>query len=320
MPHRLSVIVVSWNTAELLDTCLASLLESARLLDCEVFVVDNASTDGSAELVARAYPQVRLLRNAENRGFAAANNQALRQATGEYLLLLNADTMVLGDVLSRSTVYLDRHPEVAVMGCRVLNRDRTVQHTCFREPSLLNILLKTTGLFRLGWPRFFCREHMPYWQRDSERDVDVVTGCYMMVRRRALAHVGLLDESFFFCGEETDWCRRFRQAGWCVRFAPVGEIIHYGNASGRRFEHRRDVLLTAGLVRFHRKHGGRCAAAVAWMLLWVFNVTHFLAWWVVGAVRPTPAARARSAHFRRVITGFGEVWPRGDTGCHAGVV
>ena len=306
-----SVIIVSWNTAELLRACLDS-INGSNLEESEVIIVDNGSVDGTADMIRSRQPGCQLICNSVNRGFAAGNNQALGVARGRYALLLNSDTVLLGDVVQKTVQYMDAHPEVGVLGCRVLNPDGTAQQTCFQEPSLLNILLKTTGLFRLPWPRFLSREHMPWWQRDSERDVDVVTGCYMLVRRSALEQVGLLDESFFFCGEETDWCRRFRAAGWKVRFAPVGEIIHYGNASGRKLEFRRDVLLTAGLVRFHHKHGGVWAAAIAWLLLWLFNVTHWIAWRLIAAVTRKPGAEHRAEHFRGVIAGFDTVWRRGS--------
>jgi GT2 family glycosyltransferase len=151
---------------------------------------------------------------------------------------------------------------------------------------------------------------MSDWARDSERDVDVVTGCYMLVRRAAMDEVGLLDERFYFCGEETDWCRRFRKAGWRVRFAPVGEIIHHGNASGRKHSFRRDVMLTAGLVRFHRKHHGLAGAAAAWGLLLVFNASRWGLWGIASLARRGRLEwRTRRDHFWGVLRHWGEVWP-----------
>jgi hypothetical protein len=175
-------------------------------------------------------------------------------------------------------------------------------------PSLLNTLLKVTGLFLLPWPQFLGREHMSRWKRDSERDVDVVTGCYMLVRREAMEKVGLLDESFFFCGEETDWCRRFSDAGWRIRFSPVGEIIHLGNASGKSLSSDRDVLLTAGLISYHRKHSGNLAALSVWILLLVFSLTRFVFW---AATMPITgrAGSQRVAHYGRVLRKFPSTWP-----------
>jgi GT2 family glycosyltransferase len=205
---------------------------------------------------------------------------------------------------------MDLHQDVGIMGCRVLNADHTLQPTCFQFPMLLNLLLKTTGLFRLKWPRFCGREHYAAWQRDTERDVDVVTGCYMMVRREALEQVGLMDESFFFFGEETDWCRRFKDVGWKVRFAPVGEIIHHGGASAKKLNYRRDLLLTEGLVRYHRKHSGVFIASLVWMILAFFNVSRFAFWGILALVTRTEDARSRYHHFASVVAKLKSAWPR----------
>jgi len=316
----LSIIIVNWNTREVTRACLQSVFdhlgEGGANGKAEVFVVDNASSDGSQAMIRECYPRVRLIENADNRGFAAANNQALRLSAGRYVLLLNSDTLVLGDVLSRSVDYFDGHPDVGVMGCRVLNEDRTVQLTCSRYPSLFNFLISAFGLSNLRWPRIFGREHMRDWQRDDEREVDVVSGCYLLVRRAAMEQVGLLDETFFFCGEETDWCRRFQNAGWKLKFAPVGEIVHLGNVSGRKRGHRRDIMLSEGLVRFMWKHGawgkgGRFSAALAWAMLWWFNFSHCLAWGLIALVTRDAAARERSAHFWGVTREFAAAWPKG---------
>jgi len=310
----LSIVIVSWNTLDITRACLVSIYEHLDGFELEVIVVDNNSEDGSQKMISDEFPQVKLIANDDNRGFATANNQAIREATGRYLLLLNSDTEILGDVLPASVLYMDSHERVGVMGCRVLNPDRTMQDTCFMLPSLLNIALLTSGLAQLSRPRFFGRERMRWWQRDCVRDVDVVTGCYMLVRRSALDEVGLLDESFFFYGEETDWCRRFKATEWIVRFAPVGEIIHIGNASGRKYSHKRDVLLTAGLVRYHRKHNGVPGAAMVWLMLFGFNVSRWLGWTLMRPVLRSEKADARSVHFRRVVRDFGQVWPKGSAG------
>lgn len=303
-----SIVIVNWNTSVLLRNCLMSLKGSVTD-GGELVVVDNASSDSSVEMVRREFPEVILLENTENHGFASANNQGMRVARQEYVLLLNSDTEVSGDAIRRCVEYVEEHPDVGVLGCRVVNPDGSMQSTCFMEPSLLNICLKVTGLFKLPWPRWFGREHMQHWKRDSERDVDVVTGCFMMVRREAIDQVGMMDESFFFCGEETDWCRRFREAGWVVRFAPVGEIMHVGNASGRHFNHTRDVMLTNGIVRFHLKHHGRMSAMAAWTLLWLFNASRSAVWSVVSVFARSEKATLRRRHFRSVVRDFRAAWP-----------
>lgn len=307
---EISIVIVNWNTKELLERCLESVLSNLGVLDAEIIVVDNASSDGSVAMVRRLFPTVRIIENGVNQGFARANNQAIRVSVGQFVLLLNSDTIILRDVLSRSVQYMQDHPNVGVFGCRVLNPDGTMQATCFGFPSLGSLLWKVTGLFRLKWPRFLGREHMNHWLRDSERDVDVVTGCYFLVRRSAMDEVGLLDEDFFFCGEETDWCKRFKEANWRNRFAPVGEIIHIGNASGRKQGFRRDVLLSQGLIRYYRKHGGLIVSVVAWFLIVMFILFRVVAWGVVSVVVPKIECRERFQHFFNLLLGCKQIWPK----------
>lgn len=305
---RLSILIINWNTLEVTRNCLLSVREHLGSCDAEIILVDNDSADGSADMVAAEFPEVQLIRNDENVGFAAANNQAMEVAKGEYFLLLNSDTLVLDDVLQQSVEYLDANPEVGVMGCRVLNHDRTLQVSCSRYPSFLNLTLMTTGLDRLSKPRWFQRYRYPLRSAHEEQGVDTISGCYLMIRRETVEQVGMLDDGFFFFGEETDWCRRVKRSGWGIRYAPVGEIIHLGGASAKKLDGRRDILLTAGFVRLHRKHAGMFGAAMVWFLLFVFNNTRLWLWWLKGLFGRKENDRARARHFAQVVNGFGEVW------------
>lgn len=199
----------------------------------------------------------------------------------------------------------------ATMGCRVLNADGTVQLTCGQYPSLWNLVLLSSGLFRCRWPRFLGKYQMLDWDRNSERDVETITGCYMFCRAEVVRAVGLLDESFFCYGEETDWCRRFTDAGAVLRFAPVGEMTHYGSLSSRQCNHRRDLMLTDGLIRLHRKHGGVVAAVLAWIILASFQVTRWAYWCLVAVVKRGTAASQRRDHFGSVVRDFVSLWPVG---------
>jgi hypothetical protein len=296
----LSVVIVSFNTQAMTRECLASVMAGLDGLRAEVIVVDNASCDGSAEMIEREFPGVRLIRNAENRGFAAANNQVFEVASGRYVLLLNSDTIVLGDVLGRSVGYMERNPAVGAMGCRVLNTDRSLQRTCSMEPGLVNLGLMLLGLDKLSRPRWFGRYQYRHWDRTDERDVEVVSGCYLLTRREVLDRVGVLDEAFFFFGEETDWCMRVRRAGYRCVLAPVGEIVHHGGGSVRKLNHKRDVMLTEALVRLHRKHGGAIGGWAAWVLLFGFNSSRWLGYRAANLARPGVRAASRGVHFARV--------------------
>ena len=252
-----SVVIVSWNTQDILRNCLKSIYKQDCDRSIEVIVIDNASTDGSTEMVKKEFPQVSLIENSENRGFAAANNQAIAIAKGRYVLLLNSDTIILDNAIVKILDFADATPEAGIAGCRVLNSDRTLQPTCFMFPSILNMLLSTTYLYKI-FPksRFFGREQMTWWDRSDTREVDVVTGCFMFVRREAIEQVGLLDEQFFMYGEETDWCYRFKQANWKVMFTPSAEIIHLGGQSSSQKRSEMILQLRASILYFMAKNRG----------------------------------------------------------------
>ncbi len=305
----LSIVIVNWNTREMTADCLRSVFDGLGNLGAEVIVVDNASTDGSAEMVESRFPQAVLIRNTENRGFAAANNQGFAVARGRHVLLLNSDTLVHGAVLPASVAWLDAHADVGAMGCRVLNTDGTVQLTCSMYPSIPNLLLLTSGLAKLSRPAVFGRYAMRGWARDNEREVEVISGCYLLVRRAVIDQVGGLDEAFFFYGEETDWCRRIREAGWRLMFAPVGEITHHGGGTVKSLNHRRDVMLSEAMVRLHRKHGGRGAAVLAFLIILGFNASR-AAFWSAVSLAGRPRALERGRHFRAVLTQSFRTWPQ----------
>ena len=309
MNTDLSIVVVSYNTKEMTEACLSSLFENVGDLSVQVILVDNNSTDESVAMVKAKFPRVELIENAENCGFAAANNQGFSISTGDYVLLLNSDTVVLGDVLQKSVEYLKNHADVGAMGCRVLNTDKTMQPTCSGYPTLGRLFLLTTGLDRALGVKALDRYLLRHWQRDSERDVEIISGCYLMLRREVLDRVGGLDERFFFFGEETDWCLQMRRAGWALRFAPVGEIIHHGGGSVKKLNYKRDVMLTDATIRLHRKNGGRFAAVIAFLILFAFNGSRAVFW----SLRATWRAnnRPRAEHFRQVFTNSFSTWPRG---------
>ena len=289
-----SVIIVNWNTKELLRDCLSSVYEHAGDIDYEIIVIDNASIDGSAEMVKNNFQQVILMENSYNRGFATANNQGMAVAKGRYMLLLNSDTVVLDNAIANIVNFADENPQIAVTGCRVLNPDRTLQRTCFMFPSVLNMLLSSTYLYKL-FPknRFFGREQMTWWNRNDVRQVDVVTGCFMLVRREAIDQVGMMDEQFFMYGEETDWCYRFREKGWKVMFAPVGQIIHFGGQSTAQKPVAMIVQLRLSILKFMKKHYSRSAYLIARFLVALFFAIRLPVWLAKALIRP--AARNEAA-------------------------
>ena len=254
-----SIVIVNWNTADLLRNCLASITRETHGLRYETWVVDNASHDGSPEMLARDFADVHLIANQQNRGFAAANNQALRRATGRFCLLLNPDTTILDHAIERSVSFAEQHPECAVVGCQVMEDGTTVQRTCFSFPSVSGLLFDAVGLCAL-FPRsrVFSRSTLGWWDRDTERDVDVVSGMFMLVRQAAIEQVGLMDEDYFVYAEEADWCWRFRRAGWKCTFTPEARIVHHdgGGKSTSQVSVKMFVQMQKSLLIFLRKNLG----------------------------------------------------------------
>lgn len=302
----LSIVIVNWNTRELLRDCLRSVFGGLGALEAEVIVVDNASDDGSVAMIHREFPDVWLIENDRNLGFAAGNNVALRKATGRHMMLLNTDTLVHGDVLPQAVAWLDAHPGVGVLGPRVLNADGSVQPSCSAFPSLRFLAMQTLGLTRIAALDTY---RMTGWDRASERRVDVISGAAMFVRRAAMEEVGLLDEAFFFYGEETDWCHRFSRAGWDLVFVPIPEITHFGGGAAGKLNHRRDVLMTQGTTRLHRKHGGLIAGLACFTILSAHNASRAVFWSALSLLR-RPGATDRARHFARVTVDLPQAWPQ----------
>lgn len=305
----LSIIIINWNTRDMLRDCLDSVLDGRKPEKTEIFVVDNASTDGSQELVKQRFPEVQLIENKENLGFALANNIAIERARGRYVLLLNSDTLVHGTVLRNCFDYMESRPEAGAMGCRVLNTDGSLQHSTSQFPTLAHLFVQTLGLEKIPALKAFRTYRMLDWDRNNQAKVETVSGCFMFMRRSCLEQVGLLDTDFFFFGEETDWCFRARSAGWSIDFAPVGEITHFGGGSSASLNYRRDLMLTQATVRLHLKHGGLLKACFVFVLLLLFNSSRAILWAARALISKSTSATGRSNHFRGVVRHFLKAWP-----------
>jgi N-acetylglucosaminyl-diphospho-decaprenol L-rhamnosyltransferase len=253
MNKACTIVIVSYNCREALQTCLVKL--NAEGDTPPIIVVDNASTDGTVAMIAADFPTVRLIRNAENHGFAAACNQGIRACVSDFILLLNPDTLLKRAALQKLTDTMRGQPNVGACGPRVLNTDGSLQPSCRRFPTLGAMICDELGLGRLfPHSRRLARYRMSGWQHNETRDVDQVMGSCVLLRRMALEHVGLLDERFFLYFEEVDLCKRLRQSGWRVVFVADATVTHLGgecsktdprNALGHRY---------SSLFAFYRKH------------------------------------------------------------------
>lgn len=298
----LSVSVVSYRTPTLLRECLSALERERAHLELEVTVVDNASGDGSADMVSAHFPWVRLIRNERNRGFGAAHNQAMRLASGRNLLILNSDTIPDVGALRGLVEFLDGHPSAAVAGPRLRHPDGTVQPSRRRFPTLATLLFESTQLQRF-WPdnAVLRRYYVADRSDDEPQEVDWLVGACLCVRASAAADVGLFDERFFLYSEEIDWCRRFRAPGWHIAYVPGAGVVHLEGASTRLDLGARDRLFQTSKLQYAAKwHGPRVAGALR-----TYVVLEYLARAVEESVKLALGSRVDERRMRLRVIGSG---------------
>jgi GT2 family glycosyltransferase len=268
----LSVIVVNWNTGDLLRCCLESIYADLTDIPAEVFVIDSGSTDLSLVSAQEHFPQANYIRSPVNIGFGPANNLALRQAKGDFLLLLNPDTLVHPGAIGRLLSFIEHNPHVGAAAARLLNGDGSLQYSCSPEPTLGREFLR---MFHLG-VRPDGYYPMEAWDQNDPRQVDVILGACMLVRRTTLDQAGLFDERFFMYSEEVDLCRRIRQAGWKIYWVPQAVITHYGGQSTRQIAAEMFVQLYRAKIEFFRKHYGPAHAGLYKLILYLSGLPRLL--------------------------------------------
>jgi hypothetical protein len=307
----ISVIIVSFNTRDLLRDCLHTLMHEIATLPHEIIVVDNASRDGSAAMVATEFPLVRLVRSDQNLGFAAANNRGFALARGRYVILLNSDAFPREGAIRRSVEHMDQHPQAGLGGGRLIGRDDSAQPSGRMFPSILNELLTLSGLAaRHPESRLMGRGDRTWADPTLPAQVDWLPGAYIIIRRDLLERLGYFDERFFFYYEEVDLCRRIKGAGYQVWYWPDVVVVHLGGESARTVKgHRASTgavpQLTLWQMRsqllYYRKHHSAPGAWGAAMLATTWN--RIRAW------RNTLAAhRAKAEESRAIIALMRQAW------------
>jgi len=296
----LSVVVVNWNTRDLLERCMQSLKQTvfeSEDTDAEVFVVDNASTDGSAMMIRERYPWANLIENTENVGFASANNQALRQAKGRYVVLLNSDTEVFPGAFETLKAFMDSSPKAGACGPRLLNEDGSLQSSCHPMQTPEREFWRLMFLEHL-WRRATYPQDR--WGNQEPRRVEVIKGACLFLRREALGDVGPLDELYFMYTEEMDLCYRLLQAGWELWWVPQAVVKHYDGASSKQVAESMYVQLYRSKVQFHRKFGGERRARWYKFLI---GLAYTPRWWVVAALSAfSDRLVARARTYRRLLS------------------
>ena len=247
----LSIIIVNWNTRALLRECLRSVYSNLPPHTVDVIVVDNASTDGSVDMVHTEFPQANLICNSKNLGFARANNQGIALSIARYILLLNSDTVVEPDALERLIDFMDSNPRAAAAGSMLLNPDGSLQSSCYPFPSISRELWR---LFHLDKLRAYGVYQMEGWDRNASREVDHIQGASMVLRSEVLAKTGVLDEDFFMYSEELDLCYRLKKDGWKLYWLPQSKVIHYGGKSTKQTAEKMFLELYRSKVLYFRKN------------------------------------------------------------------
>lgn len=307
---KLSIVIICWNDLKVIGDCLKSIYAETHTTDFEVIVSDNGSTDGSIEFMHKNYPSVRVLENAANLGFARGNNVGIRESRGEYVLILNPDTIMHEGTLDRLVSFADRHPEGGAFGCRTLNPDGSYQMSTRPFPSIKGYWVSAFYLRPLGRiSKFFLGEEYRWWDIDLERTVDWLSGHCVMFRRDLLQQLNGFDEQFFYHFEEVDLCRRVWNAGYSALFTPEAVITHIGGQSVARFPVRFELEKLRNCYRYFYKHFGaigcrRCRLAIQARLR-----MRQIGYSLLNIFKPSDALRNRLDMYRVVIAWNKELQP-----------
>jgi GT2 family glycosyltransferase len=299
---KLSIVIICWNDWKVIENCLSSIFSGTKETEFEVIVSDNGSTDGSVERIRAQFPGVRIVENRANLGFAKGNNAGIREAVGEYVLILNPDTLVHEGSLDRWMKFADKHREAGAFGCRVLNPDGSYQVSARPFPTVRRNLIAALGLRILGrLGSGFVSNQYEGWNGNQEREIDWQSGCCVLLRGNLLRQLGGFDERFFYHYEEVDLCHRVWESGHRIRFTPEVTITHLGGQSVGRFPVRFALEKDRNCYRYFYKHfgakGARRCRQVMVLHLRIRQVGYGLAYWW----RPTEALKARLDMYSVVI-------------------
>ncbi len=282
---QISVIIVSFNTCNLLRDCLKTLIKESGTINYEIIVIDNASKDGSAIMVAAEFPDVKLICSSENLGFAAANNIGFAKAQGEYIILLNSDAFLRPYALERALAYMQANPKIGIGGARLINQDDSWQPSARMFPSLLNHFLVKTGLAnKYPKSKFFGRMDRTWADSELEASIDWVPGAFSIMPRKVLEKIGYFDETFFLYCEEVDLCKRFKDADYEVYYWPDVVVVHLGGESCKSLTNL-DISTSGNQIHlwqmrstllYYRKHHG---IVITWLWMQLESSWYLLRIW-----------------------------------------
>ncbi|HUT96311.1 MAG TPA: glycosyltransferase family 2 protein [Candidatus Paceibacterota bacterium] len=240
---KLSIIISHHDTPELLDLCIKSIKETIKGLDYEVFIADSESKEGNQDFIKEKHPKVEFIVFAKNLGYSKTVNAGIKASDGDYVLILNADIIILGNAVSEMVDFMDKNPKVGIVAPQLLDFTNNIQTSCFSNPNLKTIIVRRTFLGKTKWgKKILDKFTMADWDKNSIKEVDWTQGSAMLVRREAIEKVGLFDEKFFMYFDDADWCRRFWQKGYKVIYLPSAKMAHYYHRSSKKFGAIFDII------------------------------------------------------------------------------
>jgi GT2 family glycosyltransferase len=290
----ISIVIVSWNARQYLRECLQSLRMATGKLSAEIIVVDNASSDGTADMVRSEFPEVQFIDTGNNLGFSCGNNLGVKLAKGKYICLVNPDVNVPPSCLPKMFSFMQQNPGIGLLGPKMLDADGIARRSGMRFPTLWGVLLRS--LAADTWMKG--RASSANWlmndfQFDQLRDMDVLNGWFWMARREAVSHVGLLDVNFFMYGEDMDWCKRFHENGWRVVFYPEAEATHYGGGCSANDPLRFSVEQQRANLQYWKKYHGRISLLLYAVAVWLGHAVRLTGWSLIGLAKSSARTRAR---------------------------
>jgi len=286
----LSFVVVSWNAKQYLVECLKSIENEATSFRYEIIVVDNGSSDGTVEILQANFTDVVLICNGENLGFAKANNIGIKKCKGKYICLINSDVKLMQGCIFSMVQYLNTYPSIGILGPRIFNSDLTKQNSCKYFPTLLNEFFRAAALDAIFKDTRFKAVFKPHSSPDVITSVDVLSGCFWMVRKEAFDEVGLFDERFFIYAEDKDLCKRFKEKGWKIVYNPNAQAIHYGGASSANAPIRFYIEMQFANLQYWEKHFNKRGKYLYSIILFLFHVNRVIVYRLARAVRRTNKA------------------------------
>lgn len=290
----ISIIIVNWNTEKLLLDCVDSLYRTTHQSKIEVIVIDNASTDNSVSALRASFPQIQIVVNPTNFGFAKANNIGIIRATGRYVCLINSDVKVLDGALDQLSRYMDAHHEVGAAGPLTYRGNMIIQKNCRKFPTLWNLCCEEFFLNRIFPSTSFLQgRDMLRYDYQAIMEIEVLAGCFLMVRRDVVESVGILDERFFFYSEDVDWCKRIRDAGWKLIHYPKAQIIHYGRGSSSDAPIKFQLQLLKANWQYWRKHKSLLECFLFRVIKFTGTAGRALLWYIISLIPSGKQSRAK---------------------------